>query len=133
MVYFAISSWAGVTTSNHYREGLTYNQRLAEAKQQASLGWQMVVAQQAGQGASKRLLVTLQDASGEPLLVDRVEALLQRPLERGYDQRLVLRSAGSGRYSADVEMPLAGNWNVKVTARRGLERYQQSERLFVQP
>ena len=34
MVAIALSSWTGLTTRNHYLEGLAYNQRLAAAETQ---------------------------------------------------------------------------------------------------
>ena len=43
MVHFAVSSWTGIETENHFIKGLGYNNDLAGARAQAERGWQIDV------------------------------------------------------------------------------------------
>ena len=75
----------------------------------------------------------LADAGGAPLRADRVEARFVRPTNAGHDFALDLTRRGAGAYGAEVEMPVAGQWDVRLLVVRAADSFQLRERVFVAP
>jgi len=117
-VYFALDSWTGLTTQNAYQEGLTYNQVLAARDAQRDLGWQGNLALGKSDGADS-LTLSFTDRAGAPLAGLEITGRLRRPTHEGLDQPLAWRNDGAGRYTAEVELPERGNWDLEVSADDG--------------
>lgn len=109
-IYFALTSWTGLSTENAYEKGVRYNQTLARGQAQKNLGWQSSVVFD-GQGPLK---VTLVDKRGKALTGLSVHALLIRPVIEGSDQKIKLREVASGLYQAPVRFTHKGRWQVEV-------------------
>lgn len=124
LVYFALTTFTGVTTGQSYDRGRAYNQVLAEAARQDALGWQARVALD-----GPALTVAVTDREGLPV-GGRLEGVLQRPLE-GTDVALDFAVAGPGRFLAPVALPARGQWEARLTLHgpRG-ERLEIRQRLF---
>lgn len=133
MVSIALSSWTGLTTRNHYLEGLAYNQRLAAVEAQEALGWALSVAAAAPGDSRLQLTVAASDAAGAPLYADHLRIGFVRPTHEGHDFELTLQPRGAGRFETEVEMPLPGVWDLRLLLVRGHDGYQASERVFVKP
>ena len=41
LTYFAVNSWTGLSTEDHYAKGLAFNQTLDAKRQQGELGWKV--------------------------------------------------------------------------------------------
>ena len=125
LVYAALSTFTGVTTSHSYDRGRAYNQVLAEAARQDALGWRPAVALQDGV-----LNVTVTDREGLPV-GGRMEGVLLRPLE-GAELRLDFAAAGPGRFMAFAPLPGKGQWEARLTVvgDQG-QRFDIRERLYV--
>jgi nitrogen fixation protein FixH len=108
LVYYAISTFTGVTVPRSYERGRGYEAVLAEAARQDALGWTAEVALGAG-----ALRVVATDRDGRPVY-GRVEGVLLRPLE-GTEIPLVFAPTGSGRWSAELEAPQRGLWEARLT------------------
>ena len=63
------------------------------------------------------------------LLAPVVRALLRRPVREGFDVKVALDGLGGGRYAADVAVPLPGQWEVRVLARRGADSVHDRARV----
>ncbi len=133
LVVLAMDTWTGLETEDAYRKGLRYNEQIAAAERQRALGWQVDLDFAPAGGRAGRLTVTLRDRKGTPLRRAEVDAKLVRPTHVGYDFALPLDPEGGGRYAADIRFPLAGQWDVRVTARRGADRYRLTRRISVAP
>ena len=135
LVYFALSTWTGLETRDHYNKGLAYNENLAAARMQVERGWQMRVAfttdPDAGGDRAGHLAVTFADRDGQPVEGLRVAAALIRPTHEGYDLDVPLRATGAGVYAGPVALPLPGLWDARVMARRGDATFQAVQRLNV--
>lgn len=118
LIYFALNSWSGLETKNAYEKGLIHNTTLAEAEEQAELGWTVGVEYKALAGFGGRregnVVVSVRDAQG--LAVNDLDghALFWRPISPGNDQVLDLEPRGDGAYSAYVVLPAAGQWDVRL-------------------
>ena len=133
LVWAALSSWTGLETTNPYERGLAYNRALEAAREQAALGWRADFHfEQSGQRHGT-LELRLQDREGVRLQGAKVDAELVRPTEEGHDFALDLSESEPGRYRAEVELPLAGQWEVRLAAQTRGEVYRLSPRIYLEP
>jgi nitrogen fixation protein FixH len=131
MVWLALDSWTGLTTEDAYAKGLAYNRTIAERAAEAALGWQAAIAFHPHGPSRGRIEATLSESSGDRLNGLEIELVLRRPTNQGHDQSLRLAARGDGRYDASVTLPLAGQWDAVLEARRGGDRFTARARLFV--
>jgi nitrogen fixation protein FixH len=133
MVWIAITTWTGLETTGAYRLGIDYNRTLEAAKAQAALGWQVDLA--LARAAPGRALVelSLADREGEAIGAAAVTAAFVRPTHAGHDRKVALPHGGEGHYRAEVELPLPGQWDVRLEARNGTKVYRLHERFFLAP
>ena len=126
LVYFAVSTFTGVTVPRSYERGRGYDQVLAEAARQDALGWKAEVS--LGDGA---LRVQVSDRDGRPVY-GRIQGVLLRPLE-GTEIDLAFVPAGSGRWIAEAEPPRRGQWEARLTLFGPNEAAFDIRRRFVVP
>lgn len=107
LIYYAFSTFTGVTVPHAYERGRGYDAVLAEAARQDALGWRAEVTLAGGM-----LSVVATDRDGRPV-PGRVEGVLLRPLE-GMELPLAFASRGSGRWAAEASPP-RGQWDVRLT------------------
>lgn len=139
MAAFAVRTFPGLQTENAYNKGLRYNETLAAGRAQAERGWRMeaeitpepqAAAAEAGEREAE-VVVSFVDRDGQPLDRLEVEAQLIRPTVKGYDRTLSLGYRGAGVYAGTVSLPLAGQWDARISARRGTETFEATRRLFI--
>lgn len=121
MVKLAIGSFSGLDTAHPYERGLGYNDTLAAARAQDEMGWQVAYdAVPAGSAAPDAHPVSVEarflDRDGNALTGLEVHALLQRPAAEGHDMELPLVERGGGRYVAKTDLPLPGQWDLRIVA-----------------
>jgi nitrogen fixation protein FixH len=134
LVYFAVSTWTGLDTVDHYRKGLAYNRALAAADTQAERGWSMAFAFEpltAEDGHGADLSVTFADRDGQPIGNLMVEVTVVRPTRVGHDVTVALVHVGEGRYRGQVALALPGQWEARVHAWRSAETFRASHRMMV--
>jgi nitrogen fixation protein FixH len=108
LVYFAVTTFTGVTVPRSYERGRGYDTVLAEAARQDALGWRAAVTLGGG-----RLAVVATDREGRPV-PGRVEGVLLRPLE-GTEVALSFAPTGGGRWAAEAAPPQRGQWEARLT------------------
>jgi nitrogen fixation protein FixH len=108
LVWFALSTFTGVTVTRAYERGRGYDQVLAEAARQDALGWRGDITLEAGV-----LRVVMQNDAQQPLH-GRLEGVLLRPLE-GVEVPLGFGATGHGRFAARLEPLRAGQWEARIT------------------
>ncbi|MDR3518407.1 MAG: FixH family protein [Azospirillaceae bacterium] len=132
LAYLSLGTWTGLTSQHAYDEGNNYNKALEGAEAVAARGWQVTIGFTAGTGQTGQLVVSLKDRQGAPLTGATVSATFLRPTSEGHDVTVTLDdSDGSGRYSSDVTLPLAGVYDVHVAAQHPAGDYQGSKRIWV--
>lgn len=132
MVWFAGSTFSGLSTDRAYDKGVAYNQALEAARRQQALGW--TVTTEAGpipDGSRTRIVQTYRDRDGLPVVGLRVRVHLSRPATRGYDRDIVLAASAPGDYSAIVAVPLPGLWDLEAVAEGEGTSYQSYQRFVV--
>lgn len=127
MAVFANSSWSGLVVKNSYVASQHFNERAAEGRARAALGWSAALSI-----ADDRFSWRLTDASGSPVRIDGATAVLRRPVAADEDHALTLASAGDGTYAAQLHGLADGVWIVEVDAEAGLgEPYRDIRRVVV--
>lgn len=116
MLYVAASSFTGIETENAYVKGLAYNETLNAAEAQKALGWTVELDQRSLDGGLREVTAVFRDQSGRPLDGLAVTAELRRPVHEDMDRTLALMPLGGGRYGAEVELPLLGQWDARLEA-----------------
>ncbi len=138
MIWIALSSWTGLETKNHYLKGVDYNQTLQDVRTQESLGWNVqssiapVVSPDGPPGRFDVVLV-LTDPADTAISGARVEVRLERPTHHGIDVRATLTESAPGRYAGQVDVPAAGQWNLRRLVWSGAGTHQTVERVFLPP
>jgi len=135
MIFIALDTWTGLETEGHYRKGLIYNENLAADEAQAQRGWRFNLASDvvrvSGDSRTVELRAQFSDSHGTSLDGLDVNALIVRPTHEGYDFETSMKALGNGAYGATIELPLAGQWDVRIHALRGDEAFQEVLRVQV--
>ena len=105
MVYFALSTFPGLTTPNSYDRGRAYNQVLAEAARQDALGWTATVTLR-----GERILLSVTDREGRA-----VEGVLEAELRRPLEGTTVALGAAAPREGFALPPLRAGQWEFRAT------------------
>jgi len=131
LTYFAFSSSTGLVSEHPFTEGNGYNAILLAGVRQDALGWRGEISFISTGAKAGRLVAAVKDKAGKPLEGLAVVAHIERPVEPLPPSTLALRDAGAGRYEAAASLSRVGQWDVRIVAQRGGERYEFAERIFV--
>lgn len=85
MATFARTSWSGLVVQNSYVAGLEINDKIAEGRRQAGLGWSPAIMLEEGV-----LRFSLVDENGESVPLEGGVASLRRPVGDADDMSLTL-------------------------------------------
>ena len=134
LVAFAVSTWSGLATENAYLKGLRYNETIAAAKKQETVGWTSEVHLNPGNVGTGTLVIRFVDRQGRALSGLDVTARLSRPTSARFDHTPKVVDGGDGTYIGAVPALSTGQWVVDVSAldNRGAE-YTMTHRVVVQP
>ena len=131
LVVFAMTSWSGLETEQAYQKGLAYNETLAAVAEQEARGWNAKLSFAQTSERSGHLALLLADEGGAPVTGLEITARVVRPTVTGYDQIVALAPAGGGRYGVDLDLPLAGQWQVDLEAVGKGAPYKLRDRIMV--
>jgi nitrogen fixation protein FixH len=126
LVFYALTTFEGVTVPRSYERGRNYNHVIEEAARQDALGW----ARQAKlQGGHLVVLVTDAQGAGVP---GSFRARLERPLSRE-SVPVALGMTQPGRYMAELPAGIgAGQWELRaLLTGPGGARLEIRERLLL--
>jgi nitrogen fixation protein FixH len=126
MVTLAVRTQTGIVTEQAYEKGLAYNQALDAAEAQKSWGWMSVISLQAD-----TLSFSLKDKNFQIIQGAEVTAIIRRPVQDGYDVSYSLTETINGDYQTQVNFPMPGEWDVKVSAKWQNKHYQAHQTFIV--
>lgn len=130
LVYYAVSTFSGGDRPNPYRSGLNYNETIADAEQQAALGWSTKADYDEG---ASRLTLRFTDAAEAPVTGLSLSGTLGRPAVDTHDRAVTFREWSEGTYVSDVTLD-PGNWVLSVESSKqegGSPVYRLKKRLIV--
>lgn len=124
MAYFARSSWTGFVVENTYVASQKFNQKAAEGRAQAALGWKPEFAL-----ADGTIQYRLIDSSGDVVAAKQVTVSFRRPASASEDQDVVLIRQPDASFSAPVELH-DGLWIAEIHSEVGSDHpYRDVRRL----
>jgi nitrogen fixation protein FixH len=132
LIYYALHSMPPLVADRPFEDGRTYNRELAAAAAQTALGWTASLAAPTKAAAESRIEFAVRDRSGAPVSGLAVAVRVWRPVGDEPDLRLRLVEQRPGDYAAVVTLPLAGQWQFDLVARRGAEEFAIGRRVVVQ-
>ena len=107
---------------DYYQKAVEFDSTLDLERRSAALGWSAMSAI-ASDSAGATLTVTLRDARARPVAGASV-TVAARYVARANDVRsATLREVTPGTYAAPLDAPHAGQWEVRVSATRGPDRF----------
>ena len=129
LIYFALNTWTGLETEQHFVKGLAYNSNLEGARKQQSQGWQMQLNTTFDGPTSGVIGIDFTGPDGKPMTDLHIKVFAIRPTHEGYDREFPATPVGSGTYQSNFALPLPGVWDLHVVAQRGDQNFQQVERI----
>ncbi len=116
-IFFALSSFSGLTTENAYVKGLHFNRAVARGRAQQAAGWRVTAtATQTMPGRELVLQVRVEDRNGRPLEDLKLSGQLRRPTHQGGDLALSFEATGNGGYRAFAAPKTSGQWDLRLVA-----------------
>jgi len=131
LAYFALKSDTGLVSEHPFELGNGYNRVLQEAAAEDALGWRGAATFSPAHGLTGSIIATLHDASDLPLAGLSVTATVVRPVEPLPPQVLTLDATGRGEYAAPITLLRPGQWELRITAKRGSDMFQFVRRVVV--
>lgn len=131
MLYIAFSTWTGLAADQAYDRGIRYNEELAAQTAQNDLGWAADYAFTDMGERHVRVALALQTSSGTPVEAGVVTAKFVRPTHYGHDFTIRLGSDRNGGYVGEADLPLAGQWEVRLTAETAQGSWRLNDRVTV--
>jgi nitrogen fixation protein FixH len=124
MVWWALSTFPGVAALDVFDHSNAYDEVLAQAAQEAALGWQI-----APFGEVPAPMLTLAEQDGRPLVGAVVMAEARRPLGPDMSTRLAFAETAPGRYMAQAPLPAAGQWELRLVVTRDANTLHATRRI----
>lgn len=135
MAYIAVDTWTGLETAQPFQKAQAFNGELAQKSAQAALDWTVkvdFVKQPTTQNARAGILhFTVLDAHDQGIGGLTIEAQAVRPTHEGYDQVITFEERGLGEYVAPADLPLPGQWELRITASRADDIFKLRQRILV--
>jgi nitrogen fixation protein FixH len=126
MAVIASRSWSGFVVRNSYVASQEFNRRVAEARDQAALGWSGRLSLAAG-----RLRYELRDARGKLVDASHATASFRRPVSDREDRVMALPPSKGGPFETDVTLA-DGIWIIEFEIDAGLAYpYRDTRRVHI--
>ena len=130
VMFIAKADPAFAVEPDYYQKAVTWDATMEQQRLNTSLGWQATGSLAlATPGTPGRVSVSLVGPGNTPIgdAVVAVEAMHNARASQRYEASLM--PDGAGRYAAALDAHRPGEWEVRVTATRGSERFTQSLRI----
>jgi nitrogen fixation protein FixH len=131
MVYVGATTWTGLESKHYYIKGLDYNDTLKAEERQKALGWTAALSVDRKSENGVRLDFSLLDRRSLAIAGADVSVRLFRPTSEGHDVDIRMKDYGRGHYVADVQLPLRGQWDVRVVAKHPAGDFRLTRRIVV--
>lgn len=130
-LWYANSSWTGLSAEDSYRRGLDYNRVIEQAESQAALGWTVETGFTTRDSVHGRLEISVTGPDGSAISHREVTAYFRRPVVEGLDFKASLVPQTDGSYAVDVTLPAPGQWDVRLeVSRPGTENFVVETRVW---
>ena len=125
--YIAETTHTGLVTEQAYEKGLAYNGTIKKARRQEALGFSSAIERD-----GRRIIFTLKDGHGRGVTGAHVRLSLFRPVHDGIDRDFDMSGGENGLYTAAIEWPEKGLWELRIHAQTQEGGYQTSKRMVLE-
>lgn len=132
-VTIANKTFTGMVTDDAYAIGLNYNEVLARREAERRLGWTTTITFSQGADLAGQLMLSLHDADGQALVANEIRATAERMSRFPQIQTVSFEPQATGEYLANLDVPLAGRWFIRVRIERGGQAVHVIEEVDVRP
>lgn len=116
---------------DYYRKAVNFDSTMAQERKNLSLGWGFDAAiDSIGDGRQTRLSVKLRDASAAPLPGAHVAVMARFNARANDTLTAVLEEQAPGTYVTTLPIAHPGEWEVRVDATQGSQRFSTSARVM---
>ena len=112
-----------VVEPDYYRKAVEWDRAMARQSASDALKWTATASIGASSDASREVRVALRDSAGVAVPAADVRVTLIHNAEAAKLTEGSLTAQPHGDYAGTLLAPYAGRWEVRVTARRGEERF----------
>ncbi|MBI5055190.1 MAG: FixH family protein [Nitrospirae bacterium] len=117
----------GVVVEKPYEQGLLWD-RIQDSK--SELGWSAVINNGKIKTGDGEVSISVFDKEGKPLSDATVSLIVSRPSTNAYDKDYKTVKLHEGLYTAAVNFPLYGYWDMKIHVGRKGKDALLEERIF---
>ncbi len=132
-VTLANRSFTGVVTDDAYAAGPNHSAVLVQREANQHLGWVTTVAFEPGEDLNGRLTLGVRDSDGQVLIADEVRATAERMTRFPQIQTVRFDRRPGGAYVADLAVPLAGRWFIRIRIERDGQAINVIEAVDIRP
>lgn len=132
LIVTAAGSFSGLVVSHPYKKGTEYSRLHQALVEQKTLNWIYSLESSRQSDGQVRLVLQWRDGAELSLSDLAIEIEASRPVENIAPLKAGLQSLGGGRYSALLDLPREGLWDLRIIARRGDREFVAAERIQVQ-
>jgi len=131
MAILALSTFNGISEDQAYVDGLAFNETLQAVEAQLALGWSVDAEINRPGELAVNVRARYRDANDVALSNLKIHAEFVRPVHQGYDFSVPLQQVGPGLYTVTTQVPLAGQWTIRLIAEHDLSQVNQTSRPYL--
>jgi len=122
-------SFEGIVVDKPYERGLSWDR---EQKERIESGLDIGIKNRSFTVGKNDLLIQVTDREGRPVPDAVLMLTVSRPSTNAYDRAYRLAGSKKGMYSAPVELPLYGHWDLQITIVRNGQNLPFQREIFVE-
>lgn len=122
-------SFEGIVVDKPYERGLTWDR---EQKAQTESGLDISIKNKTFTVGKNDLVIQVTDREQKPVPDAVLMLMVSRPSTNAYDRTYRLIVSKEGMYSASVELPLYGHWDLQVTIVRNRQTLLFQRKIFAE-
>ena len=111
---------------SYYTRALAWDDAQRLRRESERLGWTIAPALAVDDEGRQRLLATIRDAEGAPILGAEASAVAFHRARVSDQQNLAFTELGDGRYAAPIRVGRAGLWELRFTVKRGEDTFTRT-------
>lgn len=133
-VTLATRTFSGLVTDHAYATGLNDTDMIAQRQIEADLGWTADLGFMQHEGRLQGdLTLSLRSRDGNPLIPDEIRATAEKMSRHPQIQAVDFTILSEGLAKAELRVPLAGRWFVRLRIGRGQEAVHLIREIDITP
>ncbi|MFT6559091.1 FixH family protein [Sneathiella sp.] len=131
-VYFALTSFSGISVQDAYKKGLSYNEEISRFEDQQARGWKTDLVVEILEDKKVFLSLTVSDKQNQKINDIGASLLVSRPAREDQDQLFTMVPTRAG-FELETTFAEPGQWDLLITLKGGGfdKPYRVEKRIWV--